>query len=147
MLDAAMAELHRLRALAGWPAKAWKADSLAHGEHLLDRIREGLSIDEALDAVRATVWKDSLACPDDGHVALKLASGGHATLTRIFRPTRGGQRGRVVEEWIEAGRPAPASRRPAALHGARVVDGGRINANGSFTPTGKYTAADIFEET
>ena len=51
---------------------------------------------------------------------------------------------------LAAGRAWLASgSKSTAVHGrgVRAVEGGRINANGSFTPTGKYSTADIFEET
>lgn len=105
-----MSELLKLRAIAGWPAQRWRGDSIAHGEHLLARIREGMGIGEALDSVRAVCWLDSLRDPSRGGNDEKLAKGQHANLTRIFRPKKAGARERWIEQWIEAGRPEPRSR-------------------------------------
>lgn len=131
-----MADLHRCRALVGWDRREWKVCA-AHCTELLARLREGLSIGEALDAVRATVWADSMTDPGGGRISAEMADGKHANLTRIFRPGKANKNARWIEDWKAAGGPDPSPRRV----------NGRINHNGSFTPTGKYTAADIFEET
>lgn len=144
VMEATMTELHRCRGLAGWPPREWTV-SAAHCTELLARLREGLSIHAALDAVRATVWNDAQADPSR-KVGAELAAGKHANLTRIFRPTKGGRVERWIDDWKHAGKPDPSPPKPARSTGAREVKGGRINANGSFTPTGRYSAADIFEE-
>lgn len=109
-----MKTLHEWRALAGWPAKGWKANSAGHGEALLRAIRLELTFAEVLDAVKATVWSDSLVDPSRGKEEAKLANGVHANLNRIFGPTKAGKRQRCVERWIEAGRPEPSPTRTAS---------------------------------
>lgn len=130
VLDAVMCELHRCRALAGWARKGWTV-SAAHCEQLLARHREGMSLTEALEAVRATCWMDARS-----DFSEKLADGTHAHLTRIFRlgdgESRGGRAAKIerwVEEWREAGRPDPSPHRPAK----------RLGNGGAFVPRGKYT--------
>jgi hypothetical protein len=121
LLEQVMGELLRCRALAGFPAKRWAAGE-SHCTELLARLREGRGLAYALEAVRAVVWTDAKADPAR---LPEIASGKHATLTRIFRrgneesPTgRIAQVARWVEEWTEAGKPEP---RPASKgRGGRV---------------------------
>lgn len=133
LLEQVMGELLRCRALAGFPAKRWAAGE-SHCTELLARLREGRGLAYALEAVRAVVWTDAKADPAR---LPEIASGKHATLTRIFRrgneesPTgRIAQVARWVEEWTDAGKPEP---RP------RVEPTKPTKRGGAFTPRGEYT--------
>lgn len=126
-----MAELHRCRAAAGWKEYRWEVGR-GHCGQLLCRMREGMALEYALDAVRAVVWKD--AGPD--HAAWpSVAAGEQAHLTRIFRlGDQDSNTGRVekvarwVEQWVAAGRPPPSStrHRPPPPRNARQSKGGHF---------------------
>ena len=123
-----MAELHRCRAAAGWKKYGWEVN-LGHCGQLLCRMREGMTLEYALDAVRAVVWKD--AGPDHA-TWTDVATGEQAHLTRIFRlgdhDSRTGRAEKVarwIEQWVAAGRPPPSSTRhsppPRQRHGKQGI--------------------------
>ncbi len=118
-MTAVLAELQRVRALAGWKARAWSV-SAAHCTELLERLREGLSLVGALDAVRANAWMDAAADPSRGCVAAELAAGKHANLTRIFRPGHADKNERWIEDWIDAGRPEPSPATSSGRQRSRI---------------------------
>jgi hypothetical protein len=117
-MEATMAELHRCRKLAGWREREWTV-SAAHCTELLARLREGLSIHAALDAVRATVWLDTRA-DSTSAAGAKCVAGEYANLTRIFRPSKGNKVERWIDDWKDAGRPEPRPAAPTDKRGAVV---------------------------